>query len=359
MTEISSIPRRVEWIDVAKGIAIILVILVHSIIPQVNAVTTHLSSFAIPLFFVLAGLTYNSDRHKYQLKKFAIARGRQFLIPYFVLYTIIMGLFYLLPGAVDTYLTPDQLVFWFFYGSGPPDQATHLWFLPVLYFGFMLFVVLDRILSGSPRWCRFLLVPILPVIAFGINSLFIPMLVPWHLGAILMATTFALLGNEMRSTHGLKPWSTASKAKDAGLIILVAVSVIIISELNGFTDIAVDNLGINLWLYILAGTLGSILIFSIASQIALLLPSIRSALVNLGNIAQEVYEFHPLTFLLVPPILMILGWPNTDIENAFDSLWFVRFFLGIFISIIVVVYLIRKNSSLSFLFTGFRKKERK
>ncbi|MDF1539386.1 MAG: acyltransferase, partial [Candidatus Thorarchaeota archaeon] len=215
MTEISSIPRRVEWIDVAKGIGIILVILVHSIIPLVNPVTTHLSSFAIPLFFVLAGLTYNSDKHRYQLKEFAITRGRQFLIPYFGLYTIIMGLFYLLPGVVDTYVTPDQLVFWFFYGSGPPGQATHLWFLPVLYFGFMLFVVLDRVLSGFPRWSRFLLVPILPFIAYTINSMFNPLLVPWHMGAILMATTFVLLGNELRNVYGLRPWSTASKAKDA------------------------------------------------------------------------------------------------------------------------------------------------
>ncbi|MDF1539303.1 MAG: hypothetical protein P1Q69_10425, partial [Candidatus Thorarchaeota archaeon] len=136
------------------------------------------------------------------------------------------------------------------------------------------------------------------------------------------------------------------------------VSVIIISELNGFTDIAVDNLGVNFWLYIIVGTLGSILMFSIASQIALLIPSIRNALAKLGNISQEVYEFHPLTFLFVPFTLMILGWSTTDIDNAFNSLWFIRFFLSLFLSIIIVVYIIHKNSALSLLFTGFRKKER-
>jgi fucose 4-O-acetylase-like acetyltransferase len=37
----------VDWIDVSKGIGIILVVLVHSIIPLVNPVTTRLKNIGI------------------------------------------------------------------------------------------------------------------------------------------------------------------------------------------------------------------------------------------------------------------------------------------------------------------------
>ena len=349
---------RIDWIDVSKGIGIILVVLVHSIIPLINPVTTHLSSFAIPLFFVLAGLTYDSEKHRYKLKRIAKVRGRQFMVPYFCLYSIIMVIFYLIPNAVESYLTPDQVVFWFFYGSGPPDQSTHLWFLPVLYFGFILFILLDRILVPVSRWTRLLLIPSLAIIAVGINSLFAPMLVPWHLGSILISTNFMLIGNEIRIAYGMRPWLTRSRILDIVLAIMAAAVVVFLSEINGFTDIAVDNLGNNVWFYLINGTLGSAVLFILASLIAFHLKSARRTLVLLGNASQEVYEFHPLTFLLATPLMLLLGWPLGDINASFDALWFVRFSAGIFVSLIAVLYLIRKNGFLSLVFTGYRQRSR-
>ncbi len=345
-------PNRIDWIDVSKGIGIILVVLVHSIIPQVNPITTHLSSFAIPLFFVLAGLTYNSEKHRHSLKRLAKIRGQQFMVPYFCLYLIIMFLFFLIPNAVETYLTPDQLVFWFFYGSGPPNQSTHLWFLPVLYFGFVLFILLDRVLVAIPRYTRLILVPGLATIAVGINSLFAPLLVPWHLGSILIASIFMLIGNEIRTVYGMTSWSTRSRVIDIVLAAIAASVVVILSELNGFTDIAVDNLGNSVWFYLINGTLGASIVFIIASLVSNNLQSAGKTLSQLGNISQEVYEFHPLTFILVTPILLILGWSLGDIQVNFGTLWFLRFSLGLVVSILAVLFLIRKNRFLSIVFTG-------
>ena len=85
---------RFEWIEVTKGIGITFVILVHSMIPWLNPVTIHLSSFTIAIFFFLAGLTYNNYRYRGNLRYFAISRGKQFLIPYFFLYIIMMVLLF-------------------------------------------------------------------------------------------------------------------------------------------------------------------------------------------------------------------------------------------------------------------------
>ena len=120
---------RFEWIEVTKGIGVMFVILVHSMIPWLNPVTIHLSSFTIAIFFVLAGLTYNNQRYRGNLRYFAVSRGKQFLIPYFFLYMIMMVLFLPLSSTVESAFTPVEIFLWFLYGNGPPLSASHLWFL--------------------------------------------------------------------------------------------------------------------------------------------------------------------------------------------------------------------------------------
>ncbi|MFW9919122.1 MAG: acyltransferase family protein [Candidatus Thorarchaeota archaeon] len=352
MPELAADQTRVEWIDAAKGLGILSVILVHSIIPNVNIITTTLSSFTIPLFFIMAGLTYKSQRHRYDLRKFAISRGRQFLIPYFCLQIIMIILFYLLPDAVETYLTPNEVVFWFLYGSGPPMQSTHLWFLPVLYFGFLLFAVVDRLVGDRPRIIRFLLVPCFAVLAALINQAFYPMLVPWHIGAILVSCAYTLIGNELRKEGGISIWKTNSKVKDLLIILLAIASLFLLSELNGFTDIAVDNIGLCICIYLGTGTIGTIIVFIFASYIADSFETIRRGLVMLGNASQEIYEFHPLTFFLTAPIMFLFGWSIAEVGSSFDLLWPLRFALGVLVSTPVVLFVIRRNRILSFIFTG-------
>ncbi len=358
MPEIAADQTRVEWIDAAKGIGIIGVISVHAIVPVVNFYNTLISSFVIPLFFIMAGLTYKAERHRDNLKQFAISRGKQFLIPYFSLQIIMIGLFYVLPNAVETYLTPNDVVFWFFYGSGPPLQSTHLWFLPVLYFGFLLFAFLDRVLANSPRVARFIMIPILALSGEMIMRLFSPMLVPWHLGAILISCTFTLIGNELRKEGGVYSWKTESKIRDLLVFIIALVSLVLLSDLNGWTDIAVDNIGLSVIIYLGTGTIGTLVIFIMASYLTDLFTTLRDALVFLGNASQEIYEFHPLTFFLTIPILLALSWIVPGIVIALELVWVLKFSLALIITIPFVIYAIRRNRILAFLFTGRTKRIR-
>lgn len=55
-------PQRLEYIDLAKGIGIILVVIGHSI--NGHGITGHyISSFHMPLFFLLSGLCFNDSRY--------------------------------------------------------------------------------------------------------------------------------------------------------------------------------------------------------------------------------------------------------------------------------------------------------
>ncbi len=335
----------------SKGIGIIIVILVHSMIPMINPVTTHLSSFAIALFFILAGLTYNGEKHRNNLRRFMSSRARQFMIPYFALYIIIMLIFLPLSSNVDTYLTPDQLLFWFLYGAGPPNQSTHLWFLPVLYFGLVLFVLIDRVVYRAPLESRLSLVILLPVLAIAIRDWFTPILVPWHLSSILLATTFCIIGNEMRRWRGLRSWRSESTVRDIAIFCIALVVLLVVSEMNGFVDLAVDRYGINAWLYMVTGTVGTILVFSLSSLLERSRRAVR-AILTLGENSQTIYEIHPIFFYLVPSALFLVGWTNTDIGAAFNLFWPVRLILGLLLSLPFAIYLVPRSRALRLIFTG-------
>ena len=342
--------NRLDWIDNARGIGIFTVVLVHSMIPMrydvyLDAAVMLLAGFAIALFFIMAGMTYNGDKNRNNLKDYAISRGCQLLIPYFALYIIMMILFIPLAGSVDTYLTPADVVFWFLYGAGPPGQATHLWFLPVLFFGLMLFVTIESLTHSYDSRVRWPLVVLLPVIAVWITDICSPMLVPWRVNSVLIATSFCIIGHEMQRYSGLKQWRTNSKILDGVIFLILAVVLFVVSQYNGFFNFVEDSFGENAWLYLVTGTSGTILVFMLSS----LFKSRRVEF--LGVNSQVIYEIHPVFFYLAPLLMVALGWSLADYDASITLFWPLRFLLG-FVLAIPFAMLVLRNRILSMIFTG-------
>ncbi len=87
---------RCVWIDVAKGIGILLVVLAHTRFPTIG-ISQWINSFHMPLFFVMAGLCYDENRYStywsYFKRKCAVL-----LYPYISLSLLVialMGILYL------------------------------------------------------------------------------------------------------------------------------------------------------------------------------------------------------------------------------------------------------------------------
>lgn len=308
-----------------------------------------LASYAIALFFILAGMTYNGNKHRENLKGYAISRGRQLLIPYFAIYIIMMLLFIPLAGSVDTYLTPGDLVFWLFYGAGPYGQPTYLWFLPVLYFGLLLFTVIESVTHSQDPRVRWPLVVLLPFLAFLITDVFSPILVPWRVNSVLITTAFCIIGHEINRYRGLRTWRTDSKKRDAFIFMILSVVLLTISLYNGFVSIVDDNFGTNGWLYLITGTVGTIFIFMLSSLSKS--SSISRKMQFLGVNSQTIYEIHPIFFYLTPAIVVLFGWSLVDYDSAFTLLWPLRFALGFGLSIPFALLVLR-NRILSLIFTG-------
>lgn len=80
--------QRIYWLDIAKGIGIILVILAHSIFPFVQQI----DYFHMPLFFILAGFTFKAK----QVKDFLLSKVNRIFVPY-IFWAILSGLISLIP----------------------------------------------------------------------------------------------------------------------------------------------------------------------------------------------------------------------------------------------------------------------
>lgn len=70
--------KRIEWIDVAKALAIILVGIGHYNCPR--GLQIWIYSFHMPLFFILSGVTL--DIKKYKFVKFVKRKAKAFLVPW-------------------------------------------------------------------------------------------------------------------------------------------------------------------------------------------------------------------------------------------------------------------------------------
>ena len=160
--------KRLTYLDMAKGIGIFLVILGH--IEYIREDTLKwISSFHMPLFFVIGGiLAYEKREEGRPLFSALAARARGTMVPY-AAFTIML----LTMNTLEHFLEPEAL-------SGAQlarqyvDAATGygihiLWFLPAYFTAGAIFLLLER---GLRPVSRNLAVLLLAVGAYGVTVIF-------------------------------------------------------------------------------------------------------------------------------------------------------------------------------------------
>ena len=129
--------ERVKFIDTAKGIGIILMVLCHTGFTNARSIQI-IYAFHMPLFFIISGyLTYGRDKHK-PLKQFCRKKLYQLIVP-FLLFAIILcfyengikGWVYILYGSRNALSIANTF--------------TPLWFLPCFFVSAMLYNIIERI----------------------------------------------------------------------------------------------------------------------------------------------------------------------------------------------------------------------
>ncbi len=131
--------RRIHYIDMAKGIGILLVVFGHSAFPTAE-MNRWISSFHMPLFFLLSGiLLSHTGAHEKPLGATIRKKARTILIPY-LCFSIFSILFSAILDRVTfaAYLPNALLQTVVFYG------ISVLWFLPSLFFGETIFLFIRK-----------------------------------------------------------------------------------------------------------------------------------------------------------------------------------------------------------------------
>lgn len=156
---------RYEWVDIARGYGIILVVIGHACggimdspvaqkSPALNWIFYTIYSFHMPLFFVLAGL-FIKDRVAKKPKELAKNAFLKILKPYFIWSVIQVTIIFAMASVVTT---PIEQPIWQVYLSilwSPPSQ---FWFLYVLFILQMLsLLILPRAGALAFLGCMILL----------------------------------------------------------------------------------------------------------------------------------------------------------------------------------------------------------
>ena len=180
--------KRFLWIDVAKGVGIILVILGHTRFPS-EFMSRWITSFHMPLFYVLAGICYDEMRYPsylVYLKRKAVA----LLYPYFTLSILVIILFKFL------YVGDDQAIgtYNLFLNALKGGTFGAFWFITSLFCVEVLYAGFARLVKNT----------VLRVASMFAVSLAAAYLITGHLpyffDATLTALFFYAFGHCVRST---------------------------------------------------------------------------------------------------------------------------------------------------------------
>ena len=249
--------KRIEYIDILRGIAMILVLIGHND----TILTNYIYSFHIPLFFFISGLTYkgNSDSLKEVIKK----RLRNIVIPYFELSLFLYFLWILLMNFQGIVLYKNDILRNFvgiFYCQGVDNMAwgLQLWFLPCLFITSIIFSFISKIKKKV-----FVLISIIVVSSVGFlfnDILRINFL--WSFDVALVGVLFYGTGFLLKNKLNIyKP-----QIVDYICMLISLVLLIIFNQLNGRIDMYSSQYN-NIFLFISNSFLGIYIIIVVSKLI--------------------------------------------------------------------------------------------
>lgn len=165
--------KRIDWIDIAKGIGILLVIIGHSFRDEMieesvicSFIYNFIYKFHMPLFFTLSGFLLGKSLKKdYSTKQMLLKKVRTLLIPfaaYGILIYVVFRIMYELPVVGDvlngsSYGLVSFVNYCVLSLQSTNPYAFHLWYLFVLFILETLIILFHRFVNINKRFKLMLL----------------------------------------------------------------------------------------------------------------------------------------------------------------------------------------------------------
>ena len=338
--------KRIEYIDIARGIGILLVVMGHNDFAAVSPFMYKvIYSFHMPLFFFLSGYFLNTAVGFWIFLK---KRFNSLMKPYFfILFLIYAGGISFGKMGFQNALTR---IVKSLYGTGHYLDWVQLWFLPHLFvvslYAFLFYAVLGRV---SSRWVRWLVL----LLTLAISSLFLHTFypfsftvfgkqlelfgLPFSLDLVLLSGFFFILGSE---THQIN-----SEEIFGNVFFLIATGAILIL-LDLFFQARID---FNTRVYesyvinTIESVSGIFFVLALSRQIELHVTWLASVFKYFGKISLILLLFHV-------PIQDFWGQKIFAVTNNQPlSIW-LAFVMGVLGSVLIYELFIKANPIASFWF---------
>lgn len=241
--------QRIDSIDIARGIAMLLVIIQHC-----GAYSQFLLSFHMPLFFMVSGMVVMGEKPRNSILQEVYKNTKRLLIPQLTLglcecVFLVLSTFYL--EHEFRMLELNQIV----------TAILRWWFLLVLFQCRILIWFIKKYVFGT-RSCE-----IIVFIVLAALSLFVYYspghfrILPLYMNLVPLCLMFILIGY-----YGKEYLLREIKLKEAFVLLFLLAITIIVSQINSTVALYKYELG-NILLFIISSIAGSIFFIKIATII--------------------------------------------------------------------------------------------
>jgi len=213
--------ERKEFVDVARGLVIILMIIGHSNAPA--EIIRGIYGFHMPFFFILSGYIYDVEKwKKLGVNTLIKRRWKAYIIPYFFLSFV--NLLINIPVEVADGIHGEALlkstikhVFWILYSSGGAGHTPNcipLWYLPC---AFLSCIYLYGLLYVESTNVRILICAVASCIDYVFYYLDV-VVFPWHMEVAMLGMVFMYIG------VCIKKYQVIEKMENHALQILILMT---------------------------------------------------------------------------------------------------------------------------------------
>lgn len=317
---ISGQNRRIEAIDVAKGIGMLFVIFAH--INYTKAPLTVIYSFHMPLYFILSGMMFDRNRYS-SFGQFIKRRFFSLIVPYFIFQFISLAFFFLSEIVFSGFspeLTSQGIVYitQVFISQGSANMFNRpMWFVLCLF----AVEIIYYFISSLKKPAVAVICTATTVAGWLLESDILPFdssILPWSLDSALFTIGFYAIGNilaePVKSTI-----SKISQSKYKAIIcissVLLCTAVLIpVALLNGKISIGSKELNNGFLLY-LTGITGTTAILSLS----ILLQKAR-IFQFMGRTSFYIMGIHYLLRMVISKVYVILGIPAYNSESLSECI---------------------------------------
>lgn len=311
--------NRIEWLDISKGIGIILVVLAHILL--VGQGNVYIYSFHMPLFFFLAGFVFKPYKYN-DIKIFTYVRLKSIVVPYF-LFSFASYLYWIfiertISGGFYDPLTAFINIFTSQGAVGFLPFNTALWFLTCLFVVEIIFYIIER----TKRF-----VPIFLVVSSILGYmmyLYIPVKLPWGIDVAFTAIVFYGIGFIINTR---KITFIKSKYICVFILCVALVAGFILSNINGYV-------------YMAGNSFGNYFYFYIDAFLGIICVVIISMLIKTNNVLSYLGKNSLLILGLHIPIKRLIGMLTCNVLNISSSTLQSSFLISAIDMIIVIIVLL-------------------